>query len=160
MNEEIKPAAQETTLAQLINQPREFKVGNKTLTVEAQPAGAVTLIITKIIEKIRTVDLEILQESVRGKGTGGAESLYELFAKRLQSAMVKDFEIYQMILTPAATWAAKRGNLKPEDYPVTLQELEWETPEAVLGEIFDEWLARNPRFAIQKKMVNLAVAQQ
>ena len=158
MNEEIKPAAQETTLAQLINQPREFKVGNKTLTVEAQPAGAVTLIITKIIEKISTVDLEVLKESTKKKG--GAESLYDLFAKRLQRAMVKDFEIYQMILTPAATWAAKRGNLKPEDYPVTLQELEWETPEAVLGEIFDEWLARNPRFAIQKKMVNLAVAQQ
>ncbi len=142
----------------LINQPREFTIGDKTVTVEALPAGAVTLIITKIIEKISTVDLEVLKESTKKKG--GAESLYDLFAKRLQKAMVKDFEIYQMILTPAATWAAKRGNLKPEDYPVTLQELEWETPEAVLGEIFDEWLVRNPRFAIQKKMVNLAVAQQ
>lgn len=142
----------------LINQPREFAIGNRTVTVEALPAGAVTLIITKIIEKISTVDLEVLKESSKKKG--GAESLYDLFAKRLQKAMVKDFEIYQMILTPAATWAAKRGNLKPEDYPVTLQELEWDAPEAVLGEIFDEWLARNPRFAIQKKMVSLAAAQQ
>jgi len=156
MSEEIKPAAQETTLAQLINQPREFKIGSKTVTVEAQPAGAVTLIITKIIEKISTVDLEVLKEGVKGK----AESLYELFAKRLQRAMVKDFEIYQMILTPAATWAIKRGNMKPEDYAVTLEELEWDAPEAVLGEIFDEWLARNPRFAIQKKMVSLAASQQ
>ena len=117
-----------------------------------------TLIITKIIEKISTVDLEVLKEGVKGKGK--AESLYELFAKRLQRAMVKDFEIYQMILTPAATWAIKRGNMKPEDYAVTLEELEWDAPEAVLGEIFDEWLARNPRFAIQKKMVSLAASQQ
>lgn len=155
MSEEKAVAVQEPALAQLLNQPREFRIGCKTVTVESLPAGAVTLIITRIIEKIRTVDLEVLKEGAEG----GAESIYDLFAKRLQKSVVKDLEIYQLILTPAEVWRRTKGNLKKSDYPVTLQELEWEAPEALLGEIFDEWLARNPRFAIQKKMVNLAAAQ-
>lgn len=140
----------------LINQPREFTIGGKTVAVEAHPAGAVTIIIRKIIEKIRTVDLELLKTAT----TEGADSIYDLFEKRLAEAMAKDYAIYQLILTPAAVWCRTRGNLKKSDLPVTLQELEWETSEAVLGEIFDEWLARNPRFSIQKKMVSLAAMQQ
>lgn len=61
---------------------------------------------------------------------------------------------------PAETWRRTKGNLKKTDYPVTLEELQWAAPELLLGEIFDEFIARNPRFAIQKKMVNLAQMQQ
>jgi len=144
----------------LINQPREFRIGEKTVAVEALPAGAVTIIIKKIISKIRTVDLELLKNAARTGEKGGAESLYDLFEKRLTEAMAKDYEIFQLILTPAETWRRTRGNLKKTDLPVTQEELQWEVPEAVLGEIFDEWSARNPRFDIQKKMVGLAAMQQ
>ncbi|HOT98869.1 MAG TPA: hypothetical protein PKZ83_17235 [bacterium] len=148
MNEEVD---------RLLNQPREFKIGNKTLTVEALPPGAVTLIIMRIIDKIKTVDLEMLKNAV---ADGKAESIYDLFGTRLVEAMARDYQIFQMILTPAETWRRTRGKLKKTDFPVTIEELEWDAPELMLGEILDEWLARNPRFAIQKKMVNLAAMQQ
>ena len=144
-------------MERLLNQPREFKIGSKIVTVEALPPGAVTLIITRIIEKIRTVDLELLKKAV---DQGSAENLYDLFEKRLKEAMERDYSIFQMILTPADTWRRTRGNLKKADFPITMEELEWDAPELILGEIFDEWVARNPRFAIQKKIVSLAAMQQ
>ncbi len=145
----------------LLNQPREFKIGSKTVTVEALPPGAVTLIIMKIIEKIRTVDLELLKNTVSdSKVKARVESIYDLFKTRLTEAMACDYQIFQLILTPAEIWKRTRGQLKDTDFPISIEELEWEAPELMLGEIFDEWIARNPRFAIQKKMVSLASMQQ
>ncbi len=144
-------------IERLLNQPREFRIGEKTVTVEALPPGAVTLIIVRILDKIKKIDLEMLKEATK---ESQVESLYDLFEKRLQEAMVRDYEIFQAILTPAETWRRTKGNLKKTDYSVTLEELQWAAPELLLGEIFDEFIARNPRFAIQKKMVNLAQMQQ
>lgn len=144
-------------IERLLNQPREFRIGEKTVTVEALPPGAVTIIIMRILDKIKKIDLEMLKEATK---ESQVESLYDLFEKRLQEAMVRDYEIFQAILTPAETWRRTKGNLKKADYPVTLAELQWAAPELLLGEIFDEFIARNPRFAIQKKMVNLAQMQQ
>ncbi|HOX87906.1 MAG TPA: hypothetical protein PKY55_15105 [bacterium] len=144
-------------IERLLNQPREFRIGEKTVTVEALPPGAVTLIIVRILDKIKKIDLEMLKEATK---ESQVESLYDLFEKRLQEAIVRDYEIFQAILTPAETWRRTKGNLKKTDYPVTLEELQWAAPELLLGEIFDEFIARNPRFAIQKKMVNLAQMQQ
>jgi hypothetical protein len=143
-------------LERLLNQPKEYTIAGKTVTIEALPPGAVTIIIMKIIEKIKTVDLDLLKGTV---DAGKIEAIYDLFEKRLKEAITRDYQIFQLMLTPAETWRRTKGNFKKTDFPITLEELEWETPELLLGEIFDEWIARNPRFAIQKKMVNLASMQ-
>jgi len=136
----------------LLNQPKEFKIGDKTVYVEAQPPGVVTLIIKKLIEKAKVVDLEILKQMTE---KADVDSIYALFERRLDEAAGKDFEIFQMMLTPAEVWRVKKGKVSAEDYPVTREELEWNATELMLGDIFDEWTARNPRFEIQKKMINL-----
>jgi len=151
MNEEME---------RLLNQPKEYAIGAKTVTVEALPPGAVTMIILKIVGKIKTVDLALLKNAASNSGPNTTiESIYDLFEKRLEEAMVCDYQIFQLILTPAETWRRTRGKFKKEDFPISIEELEWNAPELMLGEIFDEWIARNPRFAIQKKMVNLASMQ-
>ncbi len=147
-------------IERLLNQPREFRIGEKTVTVEALPPGAVTLIIVRILDKIKKIDLEMLKEATGSKKGPNVESLYELFENRLREASIRDYEIFQLILTPAETWRRTKGVFKANDYPVSLKEIEWEAPELLLGEIFDEFIARNPRFAIQKKMVNMAQMQQ
>jgi len=143
MNEDVE---------KLLNKPKEFKIGDKTVYVEAQPPGAVTLIIKKLIEKAKVVDLEILKQMT---DEADVDSIYALFEKRLDEAAGKDFEIFQMMLTPAEVWKEKRASVGENDYPVSKDDLEWNATELMLSEIFDEWMARNPRFEIQKKMINL-----
>lgn len=144
-------------MERLLNQPKEFRIGDKILTVEALPPGAVTMIILQILQKIKTVDLDLLKGTVEG---GKVESIYALFEKRLMEADARDCQIFQLMLAPAEAWRRTKGNFKKADFPITLEEIQWGVPELVLSEILDEWLARNPRFAIQKKMVGLASMQR
>jgi len=147
----------EPTTEQLINQPAEFKIGEKTVFVEALPAGAVTIIIKKMIAKTETVDLDMLQQISKEKKD---KSIYDLFKERIDKSIKQNLNIFQMILTPAAKWKEKRGNLKEADYPVTNEDLEWNTTDQLLLKIFEEWLARNPRFALEKKMTGAMAGQQ
>ena len=51
------------------------------------------------------------------------------------------------------------GLEEDDDYTVSLDELEWDATEEQLGQIFDEWTARNPRFERQKKMISVTAPQ-
>jgi hypothetical protein len=147
----------EEKLERLINSPKEFIVNGKKVTVESHPPGAVTMIIKKLVEKMQKIDLAIVKEKLQD---AEAETFYDLFYERLDKAEEYDLEIFQLMLTPAAKWREKKGVFTEKDFPISIDELQWDTNESTLGEIFDEWAARNPRFAIQKKMANIAITNQ
>ena len=149
----------EPTTEQLFNQPKEFKIGEKTVLVVSQPPGAVTLIILAMVEKIKGVDLDVIKAAASEEKPADIGTIYEVFEQRLKTASAKDFRIFQMILTSPETWRRTKGSLKKTDYPVTEDEIEWGATDAMLMEIFDEWVARNPRFELQKKMTGATLAR-
>jgi len=165
MSEETKAdeKAKADEIERLINKPAEFTIGSKKVFVEAQPPGAVTCIIRHLIEKAKRIDLDILKKYTKDKikdkdkvDEMQAESIYDLLSEKIAKDAQEDLVLFQMILTPAEIWAKRRGNLAKSDYPVTVKDLEWDTPEKMLLDMFLEWSARNPRFERQKKTLEMA----
>lgn len=143
--------AEEKEINRLINKPAEFEINSKKVFVEALPAGAVTVIIQKLIDKIRQIDFETVGKAAKGKDD--IDVLYETLMKRMKIDVDADLAIYRLMLIPAKLWADKRGNFAETDYTISIEELQWNATEQQLMEIFDEWIARNPRFERQKKMM-------
>ena len=159
--------ADEKEVERLINKPAEFEINGKKVSVEALPAGAVTIILQKLIDKVQQIDAETMskihseKKKTEQKKQSEAEkaemaakqvaALYDTLTKRMRSDVDADLAIYRLMLVPAKLWTDKRGNFADTDYTISLEELQWNATEQQLVQIFDEWTARNPRFERQKK---------
>jgi len=147
----------------LVNVPATFDIGSKTVKVEALPAGAVTQIYKHRIAKAKRVDLDLLKkEANKGKESGEEQldTIYDLLEKRLVTDSYEDYQLIRLMLIPAKVWTEKRGNFEKTDFPIAIEELEWQATELQLIQIIDEWTKRNPRFERQKKILEMGMEEK
>jgi len=143
---------------QLVNKPEPFIINEKTVFVECHPLGAVSLIIAKLIEKAKFKDKKefaILNKPKDEKIVRDIDQEYADLSDLLFGNDALDAEIVQLMVTPAKKWAEKHGQFETNDFPVSIEDINWYASEEMILKIVTEWQARNPRFDRQKKMLNL-----
>ena len=95
----------------LINKPAKFTIGSKQVRVEAQPAGAVTCIIKRLIEKAKMIDLEIMKKLVAQSPENKSKEKKKGIAYKDRSKRLSGMNLYITNLSFKLTSAKRlRGN--------------------------------------------------